>query len=347
MFKDNKNENVNLNKVLNIGIDAMGGDNAPIEIINGVVDYINQTPDEKTIVTLIGNENIIQSKLMNYDVDLKRIEIKNATEIITGEDHPTEAIRHKKDSSMVVGLKMLKEETIDAFISAGNSGALVAGGTLLVGPVKGINRPALAPIIPTKRGVSLLIDCGANVDAKPLNLVQFAQMGTIYMQNELDIENPTVGLVNIGTEEEKGNELCRETYPKLKELDNINFYGNVEAREVFRGETDIFVCDAFTGNVILKHTEGMARDLFDMLKEAFYSTTKSKIGALLAKDALKGLKKTFDASEYGGAPLLGLKSLVVKAHGSSQRKEICACLKQVETFYKKDIARKISEGINK
>ncbi|MCQ2978971.1 MAG: phosphate acyltransferase PlsX [Clostridia bacterium] len=337
----------NFNKVLNIGIDAMGGDNAPIEIINGVVDYINDTKDEDTIVTLVGNENIIQSKLMNYDVDLKRIEIVNATEVVIGEDHPTDAIRHKKDSSMVVGLKMLKEDKIDAFISAGNSGALVAGGTLLVGPIKGINRPALAPIIPTKRGVSLLIDCGANVDAKPLNLVQFAQMGSIYMQNELDIKEPTVGLVNIGTEPEKGNELCKETYKKLNELDGINFAGNVEAREVFAGATDIFVCDAFTGNVILKHTEGMARDLFDMLKEQLMSTTKSKIGALLSKDAFKKLKKTFDYSEYGGAPLLGLKSLVVKAHGSSKRKEICACLKQAETFYKKDIANKIAEKITK
>lgn len=331
-------------KKLNLGIDAMGGDNAPSEIINGVVDYIKSTPNEDTIITLVGNKNIIESKLMSFDLDLSRIEIVHASDVVTGEDHPTDAIRKKKDSSMVVGLKLLKEDKLDAFISAGNTGALVAGGTLLVGPIKGINRPALAPIMPTKNGVSLLIDCGANVDAKPLNLVQFAQMGSIYMQNELDIENPTVGLINIGTEEEKGNELVKESYKKLKELD-INFAGNIEARDVFTGVCDVFVCDAFTGNVILKHTEGMAKDILKMIKEELTSSLMSKIGAIFAKGAFKNIKKRFDYSEYGGAPLLGLKSLVVKAHGNSTRVEICACLKQAETFAKKDIAGKIAEKI--
>ncbi|MCQ2748958.1 MAG: phosphate acyltransferase PlsX [Clostridia bacterium] len=331
-------------KKLNLGIDAMGGDNAPVEIIAGVCDFLKENKDENLTVTLVGNKDIIESKLMSFDCDLKRVEIVNATEVITGEDHPTEAIRHKKDSSMVVGLKMIKEGTLDAFISAGNTGALVAGGTVLVGPVKGINRPALAPIIPTRNGVSLLIDCGANADAKPMNLVQFAKMGTIYIQNELGLSSPSVGLINIGTEEDKGNEVTKAAYKLLKETKDINFAGNIEARDVFTGTCDVFVCDAFTGNVILKHTEGMAKDIFAMLKEALMTSgVSSKIGALLSKKAFGKLKKQFDYSEYGGAPLLGLKGLVVKAHGNSERKQICACLKQAEVFASKDIAAKIAE----
>lgn len=331
-------------KIINLGIDAMGGDNAPVEIINGVIDFIKQNDTDNVKVTLVGNEDIIQAKLMSFDIDLSKVDVVDAKEVITGEDHPTAAIRGKKNSSMAVGLKMIKEDKLDAFISAGNTGALVAGGTLIVGPIKGINRPALATFMPTMNGISLLIDCGANVDAKPLNLVQFAQMASIYVQNELDIENPTVGLINIGTEEEKGNELVKETYKKLKETD-INFVGNIEARDVFTGTVDIFVCDAFTGNVILKHTEGMAKDIFKMLKKELKSSFMNKIGALIAHKAFKNLKKQFDYSEYGGAPLLGLKSLVVKAHGNSTRKEICACLKQAETFANKDIANKISKKI--
>jgi len=332
-------------KIYNLAIDAMGGDNAPMEIINGVIDYINLTKDSKNKITLVGNEDIIQAKLMSFDIDLSRIEVVDAKEVITGEDHPTVAIRDKKDSSMAVGLKLLKDGKVDAFVSAGNTGALVVGGTLIVGPIKGIKRPALAPILPNMTGVGLLIDCGANVDAKPLNLVQFAQMGAIYMQNELDIENPTVGLINIGTEEGKGNELVKETFKKLKETD-LNFVGNVESREVFKGGVDVYVCDAFVGNVLLKHTEGMARDILGLLKDELKSSFANKVGALICRKAFKNVKKKFDYSEYGGAPLLGLKGLVVKAHGNSTRTEICACLKQAEKFAEREIAKKISDKIN-
>ncbi len=221
---------------MRLGIDAMGGDNAPIEVINGVVDFIKTSDSKDLKVVLVGNEDIIQAKLMSFDIDLDKIEIVDAKEVITGEDHPTAAIKGKKDSSMAVGLRMLKEEKLDTFISAGNTGALVAGGTLIVGPIKGIKRPALAPLVPTTRGVSLLLDCGANVDAKPLNLLQFAQMGSIYYQNELDVEAPKVGLINIGTEEGKGNELVKTTYDELKKID-INF--KAEAEEDTEIKTEI------------------------------------------------------------------------------------------------------------
>ncbi len=331
-------------KIIRIGIDAMGGDHAPSEIINGVVDYINANKKERSIVTLIGDSSIIESKLMNYNVNLDRIEIVHAKQIIKGDDQPMEAIAKKKNSSMVIGLTMLKEGRIDAFVSAGNTGALVAGGTVLVGRIKGIKRPALALFLPNMSGASLMLDCGANVDARPDFLAQFAYMGSLYAQNELGIKNPTVGLVNIGEEEEKGNKLVRETYQLLKKS-GLNFVGNVETRDIPKGGVDVLVCDAFVGNVILKHSEGMVKEVFGLIKKELNATITTKLGALMAKDAFKNIKKKFDYSEYGGAPLLGLKNLVVKAHGNSKRAEVKACLLQCEKFVKGDIANKIENAM--
>ena len=246
---------------------------------------------------------------------------------------------------MFVAMKMVKDGVADAFVSAGSSGAILVGGQTIVGRIKGIKRPPLAPIIPTETGMSLIIDCGANVDAKPENLVQFAQMGSIYMENVVGIKNPRVAIVNIGAEEEKGNALVKETIPMLHECEGINFIGCIEAREIPHGGADVIVCEAFVGNVILKLYEGLASTLIGIVKKGLMSTLISKIGALLALPALKVTLKDFDASKYGGAPLLGLNGLVVKAHGNSKAMEITTSINQCVTFKKQDINGKIKEFI--
>ena len=274
-----------------------------------------------------------------------QIEIVHAPEVIATAEPPVNAIRKKKDSSMVVGMKMVKEAKADAFVSAGSSGAILVGGQVIVGRIKGVERPPLAPLIPTEKGVTLLIDCGANVDARASHLVQFAKMGSIYMENVLGIKNPKVGIVNIGAEEDKGNALVKETFPLLKAEKDINFIGSVEAREIPHGQADVVVCEAFAGNIILKLYEGVGAVLVSKIKEGMMSTLRSKIGALLAKPALKQTLKQFDASEYGGAPLLGLNGLVVKTHGSSKSKEVCNTLLQCVTFKQQKINEKIKESI--
>ncbi|HCC07963.1 MAG TPA: phosphate acyltransferase PlsX [Clostridiales bacterium] len=328
---------------IKIAVDAMGGDNAPTEIIKGVVEFTNK---HNIKVILVGKADLIYSQLLHHDFSQDKIDVVDAPEIISNDDSPTEAIKTKKQSSMVIGLHMLKEKTVDAFISAGNTGALVAGGTLIVGRIKGVKRPALGAIFPTLKGFSLLIDCGANVDAKPIYLKQFAQMGSIYFKNVVGVKEPRVGLVNIGTEDKKGNELVRESYKLLKNSD-LNFTGNLEARNIFKGEADIIVCDAFVGNIILKHTEGLVKDIFGLIKKELNSSILSKIGGLFAIRAFKNIKKVFDYSEYGGAPLLGLESLVVKAHGSSKSSDIQAALNQCVKFIEQDIANEIAEKMEK
>lgn len=326
-----------------IALDAMGGDNAPAEIIAGAVDAIERQPSLK--VFLVGRQEVIEKELIKHRYDKSQIEIVNASEIIETAEPPVNAIRKKKDSSMVVGMKMVKDGKADAFVSAGSSGAILVGGQVIVGRIKGVERPPLAPLIPTANGVTLLIDCGANVDARPSHLVQFAKMGSIYMENVLGIPNPKVGIVNIGAEEDKGNALVKETFPLLKEEKGINFIGSVEARNIPYGQADVVVCEAFAGNVILKLYEGVGAVLVSKIKEGMMSTLRSKIGALLAKPALKETLKAFDASEYGGAPLLGLNGLVVKTHGSSKAKEICNTLLQCVTFKQQKINEKIKESI--
>ena len=328
---------------VNVALDAMGGDNAPSEIIKGAAQALAE--NEILKVFLVGKEDIIQKELTNYSYDKNRLEIVNATEVIETAEPPVMAIRKKKDSSIVKALTMVKDGECDAFVSAGSSGAILVGGQVIVGRIKGVERPPLAPLIPTKDGVSLLIDCGANVDARPSFLVQFAKIGSVYMKNVLEIKNPKVAIVNIGAEEEKGNTLVKETYPLLKNCPDINFIGSIEARDIPKGDADVIVCDAFVGNVILKLYEGVGATLIAKVKEGMMSSLRSKIGALLVKPALKSTLKTFDASQYGGAPLLGLKGLVVKTHGSSKAQEIKNTLVQCITFKQQNINEKIKQII--
>lgn len=330
-------------EITKVVLDAMGGDNAPAEMVKGAVDAIAKEKNVK--VFLVGREDIVRSELDKYTYDKDRIEIVNATEVIETAEPPVNAIRRKKDSSIVVGMKMVKSGDADAFVSAGSSGAILVGGQTLVGRIKGVERPPLAPLIPTEKGVSLLIDCGANVDARPSHLVQFAKMGSIYMEHVVGIKNPKVAIVNIGVEEEKGNALVKETFPMLKEVEGINFTGSIEAREIPHGQADVIVCEAFTGNVILKLEEGLASTLISKIKGGMMSTFRSKIGALLVKPALKKTLKEFDASEYGGAPLLGLNGLVVKTHGSAKAKEVSNSIIQCITFKEQKINEKIKECI--
>ena len=326
-----------------VALDAMGGDNAPAEIVKGAVEALKASTDLKVI--LVGQEEAVQQELSKYQYDASRMEVVNATEIIEMAEPPVQAIRSKKDSSIVVAMKLVKNGEADAFVGAGSTGAVLVGGQLIVGRLKGVERPPLAPLLPTEKGASLLIDCGANVDAKPSNLVQFARMGAIYMEHILGRKNPRVAIVNIGIEEEKGNALVKQTYPLLKECGDINFIGSIEARDIPNGYADVIVCEAFVGNVILKMYEGVAGALMGMVKETMMSSLKTKIGALLIKNELKQTLKDFDASDYGGAPMLGLKGLVVKSHGSSNAKEFKQSILQCIAFKQQNISGRIAASI--
>ena len=307
------------------------------------MDAISKRKDIK--VFLVGQEEVIKKELENYTYDAEQVAVVNATEVIETAEPPVMAIRRKKDSSIVVAMNMVKKGEADAFVSAGSSGAILVGGQLIVGRIKGVERPPLAPLIPTDKGFSLLIDCGANVDARPSHLVQFAKIGSVYMENVMGIKNPRVAIVNIGAEEEKGNALVKETFPLLKACDDINFIGSIEARDIPHGYADVIVCEAFVGNVILKLYEGVGAVLIKKIKGGMMSTLRSKIGALLVKPALKSTLKSFDASEHGGAPLLGLNGLVVKTHGSSNAKEVSNSIIQCVTFKEQQINEKIRECI--
>ena len=335
-----QNEPLGITKV---ALDAMGGDNAPGEIVKGAVDAVVARPDIK--VFLVGQQETVKQELAKYTFPAEQIEVVHAEEVIETAEPPVNAIRKKKQSSIVIGMNMVKQKEADAFVSAGSSGAILVGGQVIVGRIKGIQRPPLAPLIPTEKGVSLLIDCGANVDARPDYLVQFAKMGSIYMENVLGIKKPRVAIVNIGAEEEKGNALVKETFPMLKECKDINFVGSIEAREIPHGEADVIVCEAFVGNVILKLYEGLSGTLIGAIKTGMMSTLKSKIGAALALPALKKTLKAFDATQYGGAPLLGLNGLVVKTHGSAKAKEVTNSIYQCVTFKEEDINGKIKKNI--
>lgn len=330
-----------MSEVTRVVLDAMGGDNSPGEMVLGAVNAVKEK--KNLVVYITGPEDKIKQELEQYEYPKEQIEVVHAPDEITCHDTPVNAIRSKKESSMVVGLKMVKEGKADGFVSPGNSGAILVGGQVLVGKMKGIERAPLAPLVPTVNGVSLLIDCGANVDAKPSNLVQFAKMGSIYMEYVVGIEKPRVGLVNIGAEEEKGNALVKETFPLLKECKDIHFIGSIEARDFPYGAADVVVTEAFVGNVMLKLTEGLASGLIQKVKEGMTATLFSTIGAAMVKKQLKNTLKSFDATEYGGAPLLGLNGLVVKIHGNATNKEVKNALFQVETFKEQDINGKIRE----
>ena len=330
---------------VNVALDAMGGDNAPDEIIRGAIDAVNKAPDIH--VCLVGQEEKINAFLSSCSYNREQISVVNATEVIETREHPVNAIRKKKDSSIVKALGLVKSGEADAFVSAGNSGAILVGGQTIVGRIKGVERPPFAPLIPTAAGVSLLLDSGANVDARSSHLVQWARMGSIYMENVMGVKNPRVAIVNVGVEEEKGNALVKETFPLLKECPDINFIGSIEAREIPNGGADVIVCDAFVGNVILKLYEGVGSVLIKSVKKGLMSSLKSKIGALLIKDALKSTLKSFDASEYGGAPMLGLKGLVVKTHGNAKAKEVTTSILQCRKFKEQAINDKMNEIFGK
>lgn len=332
-------------ELVKVVVDAMGGDNAPVEPVKAAVDAVMERQDIQVILT--GPKDVIEKELNKYESYPKdRIQVVHASEVIETAEAPVFAIRKKKDSSIVVGLNMVKKQEADAFVSSGSTGAVLVGGQVLVGRSKGVERPPLAPLIPTKDGVSLLIDCGANVDARPSHLVQFAKMGSIYMENVVGVKNPRVAIVNNGAEEEKGNALVKETFPLLKECEGINFIGSIEARDIPAGYADVIVCEAFVGNVILKLYEGVGAALIEKIKGGMMANLRSKIGALLVKPALKATLKTFDASEHGGAPLLGLKGLVVKTHGSAVAVEIKNAIFQCVQFKQQKINEKIAQRIN-
>lgn len=332
-----------------VALDAMGGDNAPDCNVAGAIRAVKD--NDRLMVYLVGREAEIRASLERCaategtDYDKERIIITDAPDVIENAEPPVMAIRKKKDSSIVRAMNMVKDGMCDAYVSAGSTGATLVGGQVIVGRLKGVERAPLAPLIPTKNGIALIVDCGANVDARPSMLVQFAKMGSIYMKNIMGIANPRVAIVNIGAEEEKGNALVKEAFPMLKACPEINFTGSIEARDVVEGGADVVVCDAFVGNVLLKTLEGTGNVLMTKLKEALMSSVRSKIGALLIKPALKATLKKFDASEYGGAPMLGLNGLVVKTHGSSTPKEIRNTLIQCVQFKEQNISEKIKAVI--
>jgi len=332
-----------MGSVIKVVVDAMGGDNAPEAPVKGAVEALGEVSNLNVILT--GRTDDINRELGKYTYDKERISIVHADDVIGFDEPPVMAIRKKKNSSIVVGMNLVKHGDADAFVSAGSTGAILVGGQFVVGRIKGVERSPLAPLIPTAKGPALLIDCGANVDARASHLVQFAKMGSIYMKYVAGVKNPRVAIVNIGAEEEKGNMLVKETYPLLKECTDINFTGSIEARDIPKGDADVIVCEAFVGNVILKLYEGLASTLIGKVKEGLMSTLRSKIGALLIKSALKKTLKQFDTSEQGGAPLLGLNGLVVKAHGSSGSLEIKQAIKQCLQFGEEKINEKIKENL--
>ena len=333
-----------MSDMVKVALDAMGGDNAPGEIVKGAVDAVNSEND--ILVYLVGKQELIEAELAGCTYNKSQIEIIDAQDVIQTGEPPVMAVRRKKESSLVKALTMVKEKKADCFVSAGSSGAILVGGQVIVGRLKGVERPPMAPLIPTAKGVSLLVDSGANVDSRPSFLVQWAKMGSIYMENVVGIKNPKVAIVNVGLEEEKGNQLVKETYPLLKECSDINFIGSIEARNIPNGDADVIVCDAFVGNVILKLYEGVGATLLSKIKGSLMSSLKTKIGALLIKKSLKETMKSFDASQYGGAPLIGLNGLVVKTHGNAKRTEVRNSIIQCKKFKNENINDKIIASID-
>ncbi len=318
---------------MRIAIDAMGGDLAPRSNVEGALEAISSDPS--LTVVLVGNEQEMKRWLPERLP--AGLEIRHASEVIEADDEPVRAVRRKKDSSMVVAAEMTRNGEVDAAISAGNTGALMTAGLLITGRIAGIERPALAALIPnTKGSVTLVLDVGANMDAKPIHLVQYAVMGSLYVEKVLGLSAPRVGLLNVGTEETKGNDLSKAVYPMLSEA-NIHFVGNVEARDVMAGVCDVLVCDGFAGNVLLKSIEGAASTIFSQLKKELTSSFLNKVAAAILKPSLVRFKNQMDYAEYGGAPLLGLRQPVIKAHGSSDARAIKNAILAAARFVKLEV----------
>ncbi len=326
-----------------ICVDAMGGDFAPVTTTKGAVLAINENKNIEVI--LVGREDLIKANLKNYEYDESRLKIVNATEVIENEDSPIRAMKVKTDSSMIVGLNMVKNKEAEAFISAGSTGALLASSTTIIGRIKGVKRPCLAAVLPNEESFSLLLDCGSNVDCRPEYLEQFGLMGSVYTEKILGVENPRVSLLNIGSEETKGNQLSKDTYKLLKES-KINFIGNIESSEISKGKTDVIVADGFDGNIVLKLSEGLIKSFTTVLKEQFKSSKRNMLGALISKNALLGMKSKFDIEKVGGAPFLGLKSLVVKAHGSSNEMAIKYAIFQCDKFIQSGFIDNVTDAFS-
>lgn len=328
---------------MKIILDAFGGDNAPLEILKGAEMAVKEFNID---IILTGNEEVIKKVASENNVSLERMEIVHCTQQITMEDNATDVLKAKADSSMSVGLRLLAENKGDAFVSAGNSGAIVMGATMLVKRIKGIKRPGFAPIIPTSSGCAMLIDGGANVDCRADMLQQFGIMGSLYMQNVMNVSSPKVGLANVGTEEHKGTELQHEAYKLLKDSP-LNFTGNIEGRDIPLGTCDVIVADGFTGNMILKTYEGVAMALMSKLKGIFTKNLKTKLAAGLVLSDMKEMKKEFDYNEYGGAPILGVTKPVFKAHGSAKAKTLKNAIGLTVNFVNGGVTEKITDTVAK
>lgn len=327
---------------MKIIVDAFGGDNAPLEVIKGSRMAVDELGYE---IVLVGNEKIIKDEAEKNNISLSGITIVHAPDVISMDDEPMDVMKSKSNSSMSKGLQLLALGEGDAFVSAGNSGALAVGATLKVKRIKGIKRCAFAPVIPKDKGFFMLIDSGANVECRPEMLRQFAVMGYIYMKNVMVVENPRVGLANVGTEKTKGDELRYETFNLLQETKNINFIGNIEARDIPGDIADVVVADGFTGNIILKLYEGMAKSVFGKIKDIFKKNFKGKLAASLIMPELKELKKSMDYSEHGGAPLMGISKPVFKAHGSSYAKTFKSAIRLAGEYVKRNVVGLISKSL--
>lgn len=332
---------------MKIIVDAMGGDHAPLQIVSGAVDALNR--DKNLTVVLVGDENAINKSLAECkEYDKNRLDIIDAKDVITNDDTPTTAIRTKKESSLVKAFDALVDDEAGGFVSAGSTGAVLVGAYLKVGRIKGVTRPALAPVLPTLKGNGVVLcDCGANVDCKSINLVHFAIMASAYATAMLGAKNPRVGLLNNGVEEHKGNELTKEAYKLLSETEGINFVGNCEARDILSGDFDVVVCDGFIGNIALKSAEGTANTMLSLIKEGVYGGgLKSKLGALMLKPVFANVKKKMDYNAHGGACFLGVKKVVVKSHGASKAKSITASILQAKSLAESRICDKIADGMS-
>lgn len=331
--------------MIKIIVDAFGGDKSPNVNVNGAIKALNLISD--LTIILVGDENILKKELENKSYDEKRLTILDAKDVITCDDKPTEAIKHKKESSLVKAFELLRsDDEIGALVSIGSTGAILAGAVLRIGRIKGVKRPAFCPLLPTmKKGFVAICDSGANVDCDPIHLQQFAIMGTLYLEKAYNISSPKAALLNIGTEEEKGDQLRKETYQLLKETKNINFVGNMESRDLLSGNYDLVICDGFSGNVLLKSTEGACLELLKLLKQTFKKNLKTKIGALILKKDVLAIKDFMDYNNYGGAVLLGSKKTIVKGHGSSNEEAIYQCIKQAYTMEKNKLCEAIGESI--